>query len=72
MLYNARNGVVTLFDDYSTIAFEPKYISIHWRGHKIVTPKQIFQKLLIAIAQVKAGNRSDNLLSEIRKIIYSL
>ena len=30
------------------------------------------EKLLIAYAQVKAGNTSDNLLNEIHQIIYSL
>ena len=30
------------------------------------------QRLPIALAQVKAGNTSENLLSEIRQIIYSL
>ena len=30
------------------------------------------QRLLIALAQVKAGNNSESLLSEIRQIIYSL
>ena len=39
---------------------------------KILTPKQIFQRLPIALAQVKAGNTSENLLNKIRKIIYSL
>ena len=38
----------------------------------ILTPKQIFQILPIALAQVKAGNTSENLLDEIRPIIYSL
>ena len=33
--------------------------------------KQI-QRLPIALGQVKAGNTSENLLKEIRKIIYSL
>ena len=37
---------------------------------KIVTPKQILQRLLIT--QVKAGNTSENLLNEIREIIYAL
>ena len=32
----------------------------------------MFQILPIAIAQVKAGNNSENLLYEIRKTIYSL
>ena len=39
---------------------------------KILSHKQIFQRLAIAFAQVKAGNTSENLLSEIRQIIYSL
>ena len=41
-------------------------------GLKILTPKQMFQRLLIALAQVKAGNNSENLLNEIRQIVYSL
>ena len=41
-------------------------------GLKILTPKQMLQRLLIALAQVKAGNTSKNLLNEIREIIYSL
>ena len=39
---------------------------------KILTPKQMLQRLLIALAQVKTGNNSENLLNEIRQIIYSL
>ena len=40
--------------------------------NKILTPKQMLQKLPIALAQVKAGNTSKNLLIEIRQIIYYL
>ena len=36
------------------------------------TPKQSLQRLSIALARVKAGNISENLLNEIRRIIYSL
>ena len=32
----------------------------------------MLQRLPIALAQVKAGNTSENLLNEIRQIIYSL
>ena len=39
---------------------------------KILTPKQMLQRLPIALAQVKAGNTFENLLNEIKKIIYSL
>ena len=41
-------------------------------GFKILTPKQIIQRLFIDLAHVKAGNNSANLLSEIRQIVYSL
>ena len=41
-------------------------------GLKILTPKQMLQRLPIALAQVKAGNNSKSLLNEIRKIVYSL
>ena len=39
---------------------------------KVLTPKQMLQRLPIVLAQVKAGNNSENLLNEIRQIIYSL
>ena len=42
------------------------------KGLKILTPKQMLQRLPIALAQVKAGNNSESLLNEIRQIIYSL
>ena len=39
---------------------------------KILTPKQMLKRLPIALTQVKAGNNSENLLNEIRQIVYSL
>ena len=41
-------------------------------GLKILTTKQMLQRLPIALAQVKAGNNSESSLSEITKIVYSL
>ena len=38
----------------------------------MLTSQQIVQRLPIALAQVKAGNTSENLLNEIRQVIYSL
>ena len=32
----------------------------------------MFQRLLLVLVQVKAGNNSENILNEIRKIVYSL
>ena len=39
---------------------------------QILTPKQMLERLSIALAQVKIGNTSENLLNETRQIIYSL
>ena len=39
---------------------------------KILTPKQMLQRLPIALAQVKVCNTSENLLNEMRQIIYYL
>ena len=41
-------------------------------GLKILTPNQLLKRLPIALAQVKVGNNSENLLHEIRQIVYSL
>ena len=38
----------------------------------MLTPQQMLQRLPVVFAQVKAGNTSENLLNEIRQIIYSL
>ena len=34
---------------------------------EVLTPKQMLQRLPIALAKVKAGNTSENLLNEIRQ-----
>ena len=72
MLYNARNKALKLFDDYSSMVSEAKNKATKGTRLKILTPKQMFQRLPIVLPQVKAGNNSDNLLIEIRQIVYSL
>ena len=61
-----------MFDDYSRIVSEAKDKTKSGEGLKILTPKQMLQRLPIGLAQVKAGNTSEDLLNEIRQIIYSL
>ena len=39
---------------------------------KMLTSKQMLERLPIPLAQVKASKTSENLLNEIRQIIYSL
>ena len=72
MLYKSRQAVIKLFNDYSPIASEAKFKVKYAEDLKMLTPKQIFQTLLIALALVKAGNTFENLLNKIRQMIYSL
>ena len=55
-----------LFNDYAKIRSEALFKTKQGTGLKILTPKQMLQRLPIALAQVKAGNNSQNLLNEIR------
>ena len=43
---------------------KPTYDAKHRKELKILYSKQILQRLPIALAQVKAGNASENLLNE--------
>ena len=61
-----------MFNDYSSVVSEAKYKTKYGESLKILTPKQMLQRILIALPQVKAGNTSVNLLNEIKQIIYSL
>ena len=75
-LYDSRKKIIDLFKNYSKIKSESIYRSKHdetkGRGLQILTPKQMLQRLPIALAQVKSGNNLKHLLNEIRKIVYSL
>ena len=51
---------------------EAKYKAKYGTGLKILTPTQMLQRLIVGLAQVKAGNNSESLLNEIRQIVYSL
>ena len=74
--YNSREEVINFFRDYiemlSDANYDAKQNETKGTGLKILTPKQMLQRLSIALAQVKAGNNSENLLNEIRSIVYSL
>ena len=71
-LYKARGEAIKFYDDYCLMMSEPKTKATKGTGLKILTPKQMLQRLPIALAQVKAGNNSESLLNEIRQIVYSL
>ena len=42
------------------------------KGFKILTPQQMLSRLPITLAQLKAGNNSDELKNERRQFLYSL
>ena len=42
------------------------------KGLKLLTPDQMFSRLPITLAQLKAGNNSQKLINEIRQLLYSL
>ena len=72
VLYKARNEAIKFYDDYSSMMSEAKCRATKGTGLKILSPKQLLQRLPIALAQIKAGNNSESLLNEIRQIFYSL
>ena len=63
-----RDYIEKLFDS----SYDAKYDVTKGTRLKILTPKQMLRRLPIALAQVKAGNISENLLNEIRQSVYSL
>ena len=66
-LYHGRELVINAF---KSGLFSLK--STRRTGLKVLTPKQMLQRLPIALAQLKASNNSKSLLNEIRQIVYSL
>ena len=74
--YNSREEVINSFRDYigmlSDANYDAKQNETKGTELKILIPKQMLQRLPIALAQVKAGNNSESLLSEIRQIVFSL
>ena len=61
-----------MFNNYPRDTSWRIYESNHGKGLKILTPKQMLQKLPRVLAQIKAGNYSESLWNEIRQIVYYL
>ena len=74
--YKSREEVIHFFRDYAEMLsdanYESKQNETEGKVLKILTPKQMLQRLPISLAPVKAGNNSQSLLNEIRQIVYSL
>ena len=75
-LYDLRQKIINLLNDNAKVRSEAIYKSkqneTKVTGLKMLTPKQMLQRLPIALAQVKVGNNSESLLNEISQIVYSL
>ena len=72
-LYHSRLKNIALFNNSAKIRSEAIYKTNQdqvWL--KILTPKQMLQRLTVAPVQIKAGNNSESLLNETRQIVYSL
>ena len=62
-----------MFNDYARNISRNIHDSKQKRtGLRILTPKQMLQRLPIALAQIKSGNNSQSLLNEIRQIVCAL
>ena len=68
--------LLIFFRDYtemlSDVKYDVKQNETKGKGFKVLTLNQMLQRLPISLAQVNAGNNSENLLNEIRQIVYSL
>ena len=56
----------------SDVKYNAKQNETKGTGRKILSPKQVLERLPIALAQVKTANNSESLLNEIRQVVYSL
>ena len=72
-LYDSRQAAINFFIEYTERVSEAKSRSKQeGTGLKILPSKKMLQRLPIALPQIKAGNKSESLLNEIRQIVYSL
>ena len=64
IIFNGRNNAINFIEEYVSLILEAKKRAAEEQteqdgtGLKILTPKQLLQRLPIALTQVKAGNNS--------------
>ena len=65
--YKSREEVINFFSDYTEILsdanYDAKQNETEGKRFKILTPRQMLQRLPITLAQVSAGNNSESLLN---------
>ena len=72
IFFDDRERVLNAFDSKIFPQKKQRYRFWDHSNFKMLTPKQMLERLPIALAQVKTGNTSESLLNEIRQIIYFL
>ena len=74
IFFKGRKKVLNAIESklFSTKSEDAGILNPNHSKLKVLTPKQMLQRLPMALAQVKAGNNSESLLNEIRQIVYSL
>ena len=70
-LYKSREKVIQMFNSYAKNMSKIIDESKQGTGIKILTPKQMLQRLPIALAQISTEINSKDLLNEMRQIVYS-
>ena len=70
MFFNGENVAIKFVKDDVSMILEAKRKATKRVRLKIVTPKQMLQRLPTAPAQVKTDNASQNFLSKILHLIY--
>ena len=76
-LYKFWDGREKILDAFESKIFSKKskgagILNLDNSRLKILSPKQMLQRLPVALPQVKACNNFESLLNEIRKSVYSL
>ena len=71
--YNSRKKLLIFFRDYIEILsdtnYDAKQNETERTGLKILTPNQMLQRLPISLAQVKAGNNSEQITKKVYNYI---
>ena len=70
MFIALREKIINISRDYSILISEAKYKGTYREGLEILNPNQMLQRLPIALVQAKTSNTSENLLNEVKQIIY--
>ena len=70
--YKSREEIIKFYNHYFKMVHKAAYDWKFGKSLKILSINHMFQRLPIALGQVKAGSTSKNLLNEIRQIIYFL